>query len=263
MSFESAKKMGFSASIIELVVPVVSIAMVISFYAILIGSVFSTISGGSTPSSSIWFASFFPYLFIPIAAVSLAGLILFLIAMYRLSNYYNEKVIFRNPLNVLIIQIVSSAIAIVILFGVFYFSIGNITPTSTSVPVFNSFFNLLLPIATAVIAIFIINIYCGLLYKRAFDKLAEKSGVDSFRTAGILYLVGSILGGLIIWIAWIFIALGFKRLTPTQPTPQQSPYTTYQPNPERQAAAVPKRCPTCGSENSPDALYCAHCGRQL
>lgn len=266
MSFESAKKMGFTASIIELVVPIVSLALVIALYAVLISSIFSSFSSvsGASTTSSVLFASVFPYLFIPIAAVSLAGLILFLIAMYRLSHHYNEKVIFKNPLNVLIIQIVSTAIAMVILFAVFFFTIGNITPTSTStsVPVFNSLFNLLAPIAVVVIVMYIITIYCGLLYKRAFDKLAEKSGVDSFRTAGLLYLIGSILGNLIIWIAWIFIAQGFKKLTPTQPAPQQSPYTTYQPNPENQTALT-KRCPTCGAENSPDSLYCAHCGRQL
>jgi uncharacterized membrane protein len=262
MSFESAKKMGFTASIIELVVPIVSIALVIAFYALLFSSFLSSFSGGSTLPSSVWFASVFPFIFIPIAAVSLVGLILFLIAMNRLSQYYNEKAIFRNPLNALIIQIISAVVAMIVVFIVIFTSIGSLTASSTSTPTTSFFWNFIGLFAIVIIAMFIVSIYCGLLYKRAFDKLAEKSGIDSFRTAGILYLIGSILGNLIVWIAWIFIALGFKKLTPTQRAPQQAPYTTYQPSPESQAV-ITKRCPTCGVENSPDSLYCAQCGRQL
>lgn len=262
MSFESAKKMGFTASIIQLVVPIVSIALVIALYTLLISSIFSSIGGGSTSSSGVWFASVFPFIFIPIAAVSLAGLILFLIAMHRLSQHYNEKAIFRNPLNALIIQIIGSAVIMAVAFIVILTSIGGLTPTinSTATRFFANFIWLIIGVGAIA---FVISVYCGLLYKRSFDKLAEKSGVDSFRTAGILYLIGSILGSLITWIAWIFIAQGFKKLTPTQLAPQQSLYTTYQPNPEPQTAALTKRCPTCGAENSPDSLYCAHCGRQL
>jgi uncharacterized membrane protein len=261
MSFESAKKMGFTASIIKLIVPIAAIALVVVFYISLFSSILSSVSGGSTLSSSVWFASVFPYLFIPIAALSLAGLILFLIALHRLSQYYNEKAIFKNPLNALIIQIIGSAVVMVIVFTVIFTSIGGLTPTTTSTA--TRFFSNIIWLLIGVSAIaFVISVYCGLLYKRSFDKLAEKSGVDSFRTAGLLYLIGSILGSLIIWIAWIFIAQGFKKLTSTQPAPQQAPYTTYQPYPETQTAAT-KRCPACGAENSPDSLYCAKCGRQL
>jgi uncharacterized membrane protein len=261
MSLESAKKIGFTASIIELVVPIVAIALLVAFYALLFSSIFSSVSGGSTSFYSVWFASAFPYLLIPIAALSLAGLILFLIAMHRLSQYYNEKVIFKNPLNVLIIQIIGSAVLMVVVFIVTITSFGSLTPTTTSTATtFFSYFIWLL-IGVVVIA-FVISVYCGLLYKRAFDKLAEKSGVDSFRTAGLLYLIGSILGSLITWIAWIFIAQGFKKLTPNQPASQQAPYTTYQPFTGTQTTSI-KRCPACGAENSPDSLYCAKCGRQL
>jgi uncharacterized membrane protein len=261
MSFESAKKMGFTASIIQLVVPIAAIALFVAFYISLFSSILSSFSGGSTLSSSVWFASVFPFIFIPIAAVSLAGLILFLVAMHRLSQYYNEKAIFKNPLNALIIQIIGSAVVMVIVFTVILTSMVGLTPTtnSTATTFFSNFIWLLIGVGAIA---FVISVYCGLLYKRAFDKLAEKSGVDSFRTAGLLYLIGSILGSLITWIAWIFIAQGFKKLTPTQPTPQQTPYTTYQPYPATQTAAT-KHCPACGAENSPDSLYCAKCGRQL
>ncbi len=85
---------------------------------------------------------------------------------------------------------------------------------------------------------------------RAFNKLKEKSGVESFGTAGILYLVGSIIP-LVSWIAWIFAAAGFSKLKPVPLSnasyPTQPLTTTIQ----------TKRCPNCGTENSADALYCS------
>jgi hypothetical protein len=92
---------------------------------------------------------------------------------------------------------------------------------------------------------------------RAFNKLKEKSGVDNFGTAGILFLVGSIVP-IIGWIAWIFAAMGFKKLKTTSPAPTGS-YFTQPP-----LSTMPmKRCPNCGAENTADALYCRSCGKSL
>jgi uncharacterized membrane protein len=68
---------------------------------------------------------------------------------------------------------------------------------------------------------------------RAFNKLAEKSGDDNFKTAGLLYLLGTVLtivliGGLLIWIAWIFAAMGFNSLKPKEPPAPTSAYPTSQ-----------------------------------
>ena len=67
----------------------------------------------------------------------------------------------------------------------------------------------------------------GWLYMRAFNKLKEKSGVDNFGTAGILYLVGSIVP-IVGWIAWIFAAMGFQKLKPASTSPTVS-YSTQPP----------------------------------
>jgi uncharacterized membrane protein len=264
MSFESAKKMGFTASIIQLTVPVIAIAVLVAFYISLFSSILSTVGGASTSSASVWFTTLLPFIIIPIVAVGLAGYILFLIAMYRLSLHFNEKAIFKNLLNALIIQIISSVVVTVVVFLVLLTSFGSLAPTATlnGTTFFWSFLGLF---AVVILAMYIVSIYCGLLYKRSFDKLAEKSGVEGFRTAGLLYFIGSILGNLIVWIAWIFVAQSFNKLTPTQQVTQQSPYTTYQPyQPSPAAQTTPtKRCPTCGADNSPDSLYCAKCGHQL
>jgi hypothetical protein len=92
---------------------------------------------------------------------------------------------------------------------------------------------------------------------RSFNKLKEKSGVDNFGTAGILYLVGSIVP-IVAWIAWIFAAMGFQKLKPAATAPNVS-YST-----QPQLNTMPmKRCPNCGTENTADALYCRTCGKPL
>lgn len=106
---------------------------------------------------------------------------------------------------------------------------------------------------------FVFAIVNGLLYMRAFNKLGEKSGVDNFGTAGLLYLIGAIIP-LVGWIAWIFAAIGFHKL---KPVPATAPTVSYQTQPPLSSTAQTKRCPNCGTENSADALYCSSCGKTL
>lgn len=260
MSFESAKKYGYIGSIIRVVTPIVilvaTVAIVITFFASLV----STVGSSVTPTTPLYtlLIGVFVVIFAT-GAVDLAGYILFLIAMNRLSHYYNEKGIFKNVLTALIIQIIASAVAFTVLIAWLFSNWGNLlTATSTTTPLLTrlGLYAVIIPVSLA------ISIYCGLLYKRAFDKLAEKSGVDSFRTAGLLFLIGGIIGNLIIWIAWILAGIGFSKLKPGQP--QTQPSTTYSiAQPQVPLKDATKYCPACGAENSPDSLYCTKCGRQL
>jgi uncharacterized membrane protein len=192
----------------------------------------------------------------------LVGYILFLVAMHRLSQYYSERLIFSNLIRALIIQIVTAVIIAVVVFALLFIWSGSIAigPNSTSTP--SAVFSLLAVYAVAGIIGFVVSIYCSFLYKRSFDRLAEKSGVDNFRTTGLLYLIGTILniagvGSIIVWIGWIFAAMGYRKLQPlpTAPAPFVPP---YQPGP-----VVTKRCSACGADNSPDAVYCRNCGRPI
>ena len=99
----------------------------------------------------------------------------------------------------------------------------------------------------------------GVLYMRAFNKLKEKSGVDNFGTAGLLYLIGVFIP-IIAWIAWIFAAMGFKKLKAAQPLHTYVPYSVH---PPLSTTMQTKRCPNCGAENLTDALYCSSCGKPL
>lgn len=241
------------------------VTVAIAFYAVLISEIITRAQAGITTSSPFIAGSGIFYTLLGFAIVAgiivLAGYILFLIAMHRLSQYYTERTIFSNLIRALIIQIVTAVVLTVIAVVVIFLSTSRlITPSSTATP--SVVLGLLGLYAVIVLVSFAISIYCAVLYKRSFDRLAERSGVDSFRTAGLLYLIGMILnivavGSIIVWIAWIFAALGYRKLEPLPPQP--APFTPpYQPG-----AVAMKRCPTCGAENSPDAIYCRNCGRLL
>jgi hypothetical protein len=107
------------------------------------------------------------------------------------------------------------------------------------------------------------GIISSILIMRAFNKLGEKSGVDSFKTVGLLYLLGVLLsivgiGAILSWIAFIFAAIGFYRLKPTVAAPAVT-YSTESPLVTVQA----KRSPYCSTENKLDAAYCRFCGKPL
>jgi uncharacterized membrane protein len=265
VSLESGKKLGFTASIINIIVPVIMGVVFVVFYAALFTAIISVsrVASGTavTPSYSGVFTSVIVIAVVG-SVLALAGYILFLIAMHRLSQYYKEPSIFSNLLRALIIQIITAVILGVIVVVMVLLAAGSvpIEPTASVQPLIITTF---LAIIVASLVIFAISIYCAVLYKRSFDRLAEKSGVDSFHTTGLLYLIGAVLniaggiGAIIIWIAWIFAAMGYQKLqpSPTAPAPFVPP---YQPG-----TVAMKRCPTCGAENSPDALYCRNCGRLL
>ena len=80
----------------------------------------------------------------------------------------------------------------------------------------------------------------GVLYMRSFNKLKEKSGVDNFGTAGLLYLIGVFIP-IIAWIAWIFAAMGFNKLKAAPATHRMLPTL---PSLQCQAQRKPSVAPT-------------------
>ncbi len=258
MSLESGKKYGFIASMINVVMPVVAVILVVSLLMYEFASLFANnIQTWSITALSI-------ALDIAIAAIAISGLILFLLAMHRLSKYYNEPAIFKNVLYASVINIAVAIIGWIIL-SIYRSSIigqipsGGINTTATTTPNVSAFLNLIFAILIFAFIAFILFVSCAILYWRAFNKLAEKSQIDDFKTAGLLYLLGSVLmiilvGAILIWVAWIYAAQGFHKL---KPQPSATPYTSN-PAPNLTNSIY---CANCGAENSPDAIYCKNCGK--
>jgi uncharacterized membrane protein len=192
---------------------------------------FPVTSTGSNPTIPNFSSIFFGVGAIPllIGITTLIGIILFIVAMRRLSQYYNEQGIFKNTLFGFILNIVGSITATAISAiesASMLRAIGTNPPvTSILTPLVLDFLGL------GIVLVF--GIMSAVLYMRAFDKLAEESGRDNFKTAGSLYLISVVLsivliGGLLMWIAWIFAAMGFNSLKPKEPSTPTLAYPTSQ-----------------------------------
>jgi len=263
MSLESGRKLGLAAAIIQVVLPIA----VLVLYGVLIFSLFSSVfslASGTTPNFSNAFLAtgLVGFAFIAIGAIGIAGVVLFLVAMHRLGQYYGEPRIFNNALYSILTEIVGVVVIFAVVFGLFFALIPRTTTTTTNPGTFAiGFIALLLGVIVAALVIQILSAYFA---RNAFNKLGEKSGVSSFNTAGLLYLIGGVLaivgiGSLLIWIAWIFAIMGFSNLKPKTQEPLSPAFTV----PTQAASGLRKCCPYCGAENLADALFCASCGKPL
>jgi uncharacterized membrane protein len=202
--------------------------------------------------------SFFPFL-------SLVGIILVLVAMRGLADYYKEDSLFKNALYGFIFGIIG-IVAAIVLFVVFFFSFMTTnTASNGTVPV--AVFTAVSGVGLLILILVVILVFLvmqAVFYMRAFDVLSDKSGEKMFRTAELLLFLGAILtivlvGFVLLFVGWILATVAFFSIkTPT--TPKEKPpfppaffsFTTDQ-----------KPCPQCGAENVTDSTYCNHCGRKL
>ncbi len=249
MSFESSKSKGRIATLLIVLLPIITAIVYVPLY-------FFRLS-----TSNII------YLSIILSGLSYAGYILFLVAMNGMSKYYKDPKIFKNSLYGFIASIVGAVTFTVVIYAFLVPIFDQLTAYTTSpgtVPPLSVFISFLQVIVLVWIGGSVIATINGFFYRRAFYALAEKSGEGNFRTAGLLMILGGALtivlvGGLIFFIGWIFAAMGFFSM---KPKPTQSYPLTPQEVPT-QATAQKKQCPNCGAENSLDAIYCSHCGNKL
>jgi uncharacterized membrane protein len=258
MSLESGRKFGYYSSLINVIMPIVAIISVVAIIIFTFASSATRIANGSVGSAFSLFAGLIIFIIV-IAAVGIAGFIMFMYSMYSLSNYYKEPAIFKNVLCAFIVSLVSGAVVVILEFAVLLSTLSGFSSIATPSSVTPVFTQIIFTYIVVIVVAFAFGIVNGVLYMRAFNKLKEKSGVDNFGTAGLLYLIGVFIP-IIGWIAWIFAAMGFKKLKPAPSASEYVPYSVQTPSSTQMQI---KRCPNCGAENLTDALYCSSCGKSL
>jgi uncharacterized membrane protein len=265
------KNLGLTASLINVIVPVIAVVAIVAYFVSVFSEVLSSI-GTSTPNlPSTTLANGFGLGIIALGIISFISLILFIVSMYQLSHYYNEPGIFTNVIIGFIITIVGSIISYILAF-VYVSSVANqfagLNASSATPSITSAAMQLLAALAAILIIIFVIAIVSSIFYMRAFNKLADKSEVGSFHTAGLLYLIGTVLtilgiGIILIWIGWIYAASGYHALKPKQEPIPAATYTYPPPPNQTTSTATYKRCPYCGADNNPNAMYCRNCGKPI
>jgi uncharacterized membrane protein len=260
MSLESGKKFGYYASLINVIFPIVAIGVVVTFFIAIIGSAARGITSGTTaPAFSGIFTGGLNIFLIAIGVTGVVAFVMFMYSMYSLSNYYNEPTIFKNVLYAFILSLVSGVVIVALIFAVIISAFMEISLTNATSAVTPIFMQIILAYAVVFVVALAFGIINGFLYMRAFNRLKEKSGVDNFGTAGLLYLIGVFIP-FIMWIAWIFAAMGFNKL---KAAPAVAPYLSYSTQPPLSSTTLTKRCLNCGTDNYGDASYCRNCGNNL
>jgi uncharacterized membrane protein len=173
--------------------------------------------------------------------LSLIGIILVFIAAKGLADHYSEAGIFNNALYALIMGIIGGIASV----GIAVFSFlqtladlgidtgdwANLGPQLQQRVMegdMDFIWKLLGAFVLAWVVLSICVIIAVIFSRKSLNLASQKTGVGIFGTAGILMLIGGILaivfiGYLLIWIAWILIAVGFFSIKTTAAAPPQPP----------------------------------------
>ena len=177
--------------------------------------------------------------------LSIIGYILTLIAVKYVSDEVQDGSIFSNMLYAVVTGIIGVAVGA----SVFFF--GALSSIYTGgVSAIGGAIGFL---AIAWIALII----SALFVRRAFEGMANKLGVGTFRTAGLLYFIGALLtiiliGFLLLFVAYILQVVAFFSINDSgQMVPAQ---------PQAMAQAGLKCCASCGAQMTSSATFCPKCG---
>ena len=183
--------------------------------------------------------------------LSLVGIILVLIAMKGMGDYYDDDDIFKNALYGFIFGIIGViALVAVILMFAFGFAVTSSVTAPVAVP-FAGFGLLIL----TVIILYVFSLIGAIFYKKSLDTLSLKSNEHMFTTAGLILLIGAaipLIGEILKFVAWILAAVGFFSIKKTTKPPETVP-----PPKEKQF------CKYCGAPIQPDATFCQKCGKKI
>lgn len=188
----------------------------------------------------IGFLGFFGYAYAGLLV--LIGAILTLIALKGLSDHYNEGGIFNNALYGIITAIIGGVVFVGVVVMAVLAAISRLgitdwnewmTQVQENIIDWNAFWPLIEPIVIGIVAalvvLFVFFIISAVFFRKSLSTLSTKSGEKIFATAGLLWLIGAILtiilvGFILIWIAWILIAVGFFSIkTPAAQPPAAAP----------------------------------------
>jgi len=160
--------------------------------------------------------------------VALIGLILTLIAVKYIADVYSDQAIFRNIIIYVIADIVGVIIGAIFIVAaaLSFVGLGSTIPTMPSQLPAN-WVSLVIDILVGLLIIWAALIISAFFLRKSFNSIAMKTGVGTFRTAALLYIIGAfltiiIIGFILIWVAWIITIVAFSKL-PENTTAAQPP----------------------------------------
>jgi uncharacterized membrane protein len=186
--------------------------------------------------------------------LNIIGIILVLIAMKGMGEYYNDDDIFKNALYGFIFGVVG-VIALMAVIMMFALGFATTSPYSSYTPYFGLHISVFFILALVILYVF--ALIGAIYYKKSLDNLAEKSGEQILATAGLILLIGAaipVIGEILKFIAWISAAIGFLNIKETTQVPTQKEPI---PQPDEK-----RFCTSCGAQLQPGEIYCPKCGKK-
>jgi uncharacterized membrane protein/ribosomal protein L40E len=187
--------------------------------------------------------------------LSLIGIILVLIAMKGMGEYYNDDNIFKNALYGFIFGFVGvMALVAVILMFAFGFAAASPFITESTTFAFSGFGLFII----AFIVLYVFSLVAAIFYKKSLDTLSEKSSEQMFSTAGLILLIGAaipLIGEILKFVAWILAAVGFFNIKKITKLPESTKSVL--------STAEKKFCTNCGAPITPEAAFCQKCGKKI
>jgi len=163
--------------------------------------------------------------------LSLIGIILLLIGLKGLTNFYKEEGIFNNALYSIIIAIVGCVVGVGVIavsavsaladIGIDWANVEDWNNIGTDVATvfadfdFSAIATLLGALVIGLIIFYVVVIISMIFFRKSMNQLSSKSGIGLFGTAGLLMLIGAVIpviGLLIIWIGAILVTVAFFQM---------------------------------------------------
>jgi uncharacterized membrane protein len=183
-----------------------------------------------------------------IPLLNIVGYVLVLLSVKYISDETHDGSIFSDMLIAVIAGIVGVAIgSFVLLFGGIF-------------AVFTAGVSAFLGIVTFLGIIWVALVVSSLFVRKAYNNIASKLNVGTFRTAGTLYIIGALLtivlvGFFILFVAYIVQIVAFFSIPESAAGPGLAPTTGGAP-----AQAASRYCVNCGSQMMSTATFCPKCG---
>jgi uncharacterized membrane protein len=188
--------------------------------------------------------------------LNLIGIILVLIAMKGMTDYYKDEDIFRNALYGFIFGFVG-VVALIAVILMLVLGSATFSPVITTSPTTAPFVGVSL-FLIAFIILYVFSLIGAIFYKKSLDILSNKSGERMFNTAGLILLIGAaipLLGEILKFVAWILAAVGFFNI--------RASTQLLTPTPAISASEEMRFCRHCGAPVPSDAAFCPKCGNKI
>ncbi|MCL2643254.1 MAG: DUF996 domain-containing protein [Candidatus Bathyarchaeota archaeon] len=181
--------------------------------------------------------------------IKIAGILVVLFSLYNLANFYQSKNIFNNARIGALITIIGF---ISVMIG------GGIAPRMPSYEMWTY---------TMICTNFVGGVFftvAAFFVRRSLNELAVHSDISLFKTAAIVLFIGAILstiliGVLIMWIAFLILAIAFFKMSEKPSTPLSN---THSPLTVLVSNVKANFCPNCGTSLQSDVIFCPNCGKQ-